>query len=149
MTPVRDAAVAQGVREVRVAPGRVLKATPVYDTYWRFAAERQSLFMRRISGAPSPWTTDPVLATHRFTNAYRASDRVSQYLIRHVLYEGAQTAEEVFFRALLFKLFNRIRTWEALTEKLGPLSWKRFDFGRYADVLDAMLARGERVYSAA
>ena len=149
MTPVRDAAVCQGVREVRVAPGRVLKATPVYDTYWRFAAERQSLFMRRVSGAPSPWTKDPVLATHRFTNAYRASDRVSQYLIRHVLYEGAQTADEVFFRALLFKLFNRIHTWEELTEKLGPLSWKRFEFGRYAWVLDAMLARGERVYSAA
>src|SRR5579871_3589055 len=46
----------------------------VYDTYWRFAAERQSIFFRRTRGTPPPWTTDPVLATYKFTNAYRASD---------------------------------------------------------------------------
>ena len=46
---------------------------------------------------------------YKFTNTYRASDRVSQYLIRNVIYEGAQSAEEVFFRTILFKLFNRRR----------------------------------------
>lgn len=135
-------------RWIRLGSHR-LRATPVFDTYWRFAARRQDLFMQRVAGTPPPWTDDPVLASHRFTNVYRASDRVSQYLIRHVLYEGMQTGEEIFFRALLFKLFNRAETWEALVGNLGSVAWKSFDFERYARVLDSMMARGERVYSAA
>src|SRR5438270_10873401 len=101
-------------RQIRVAPGRVLKATAVFDTYWRFAEARQALFMRRVRGESPPWTTDPVLAQHRFTNAYRVSDRVSQYLIRHVIYEGTDEPEEVLVRIFLFELFNRIGTWERL-----------------------------------
>jgi len=54
------------------------------------------------------------MLSYRFTNVYRASDRVSQYLIRRVIYEGDQSEEEVFFRTLLFKIFNRIETWEIL-----------------------------------
>lgn len=142
-------ALGRQARRIDVGLGRVLKATPVFDTYWRFAAQRQALFMKRVLGAHSPWTTDPVLSSHRFTNAYRAADRVSQYLIRHVLYEGPQTSQEIFFRAILFKFFNRVGTWQTLSEALGPPSWSDFDFERYARVLDRLMSRGERVYSAA
>ena len=47
--------------------------------------------MRRLAGSPPPWTDDPVICTHRFTNAYRAADRVSQYLIRYVLYHAGSS----------------------------------------------------------
>ena len=132
-----------------VVAGAGLKTTSVYDTYWQFAAKRQELFMRRVEGARPPWTTDPVLSSYRFTNAYRASDRVSQYLIRNVLYAGSQNADEVFFRTLLFKLFNRIETWERLVAALGSPSWRIFDVERYAQVLDATMVSGEPIYSAA
>src|SRR6266540_2321834 len=75
-------------RKIKIPGGRTLTATCVFDTYWRFASKRQDAFMRRAQGAPPPWSDDPVISAHRFTNAYRASDRVSQYLIRHVQYEG-------------------------------------------------------------
>src|SRR2546425_4925405 len=80
--------------------------TEVYDAYWRFAAERQVIFFRRLLGASHPWTDDPVLGTYKFTNAYRASDRVSQYLIRRVIYRPdlPSTTREVCFRILLFKM---------------------------------------------
>lgn len=135
--------------EIRLSGGRVLKTTSVFDTYWRFAAERQEMFMRRVLGTMPPWTEDPILSVHRFTNAYRASDRVSQYLIRHVIYEGSQRAEELFFRTMLFKLFNRIETWESLSGRFGALTWKDFSFDAYAKVLDGLLEEGARVYSAA
>jgi len=61
-----------------------LRVTPVFDTYWKFACERQSMFFRRLEGL-LPWTHDPILATFRFTNPYRAADRVSQFLIREVV----------------------------------------------------------------
>ncbi len=54
------------------------KVSEVYESYWRFAAERQAVFFRRARGEAHPWTDNPVLAIYKFTNAYRASDRVNQ-----------------------------------------------------------------------
>jgi len=139
----------QRVRKIRTASRDVLSATPVFETYWRFAAARQEAFVRRVEGAAPPWTTDPIIGAHRFTNVYRASDRVSQYLIRHVIYEGDPAPEEIFFRTVLFKLFNRIDTWERLVEALGPISWRRFQLERTEAVLNAIFDSGARVYSAA
>ncbi len=81
---------------------RRLQPTAVYETFWRFAAERQRVFFLRLEHHPPPWTHDPVLSVHKFTNAYRASDRVSQYLIRHVIYRADLPDEpaEVVFRRL-------------------------------------------------
>lgn len=129
--------------------GRVLDPTPVFTTYWRFAAERQAVYLSRVAGQPSPWTGDPVLLRHRFTNCYRAADRVSQYLIRHVSYAGSQQSDEIVFRTLLFKLFNRISTWELLAAALGELSWAGFDLEAYDRVLTQAFTAGHRLYSAA
>lgn len=125
--------------------------TEVYDTYWRFAAERQAVYYRRLSDPDGPWTNDPILSSYRFTNVYRAADRVSQYLIREVQYrpDRSQSPSEVFFRTMLFKIFNRIDTWEMLEEQLGTLSWQSVDFDRVSKALDAHMESGNRVYSAA
>ena len=132
----------------RIAP---LKPTPVYNSYWRFAAERQRIFYARASGLEPPWTDDEIIAAHKFTNAYRASDRVSQYLIRRVIYREdlPTTPEETFFRILLFKFFNKIETWNLLERELGTLAWEGFDFDRLDDVLTRSMATGRRIYSAA
>ena len=121
----------------------------VYETYWWFAAERQEMFFRKVEGLPAPWTTDPILAKHKFTNVYRASDRVSQYLIRNVIYEGDQSPEEVFFRTILFKLFNKIETWEMLQDGLNVISRADYSLENYDSVLSEALAGGTRIYSAA
>lgn len=125
--------------------------TPVFDTYWRFAAERQAIYFRRMTNPVGPWTNDPILSTFRFTNAYRASDRVSQYLIREIQYRPDRSARpsEVFFRTILFKLFNRIETWEDLERQCGPMIWDRIDLDRIAKTLDRMIDRGGKLYSAA
>ena len=112
---------------VRSSPAR---PTVVYGSYWRFAAERQEVFFRKLEGLPAPWTQDPILTRHKFTNAYRASDRVSQFLIRHVVYEGDQSPEEVFFRTILFKIFNKIETWEMLQDQLATISHADYSFPR-------------------
>lgn len=123
--------------------------TEVFETYWRFAAERQAIFFKRFRDLPPPWTDDPILRRFKFTNAYRASDRVSQFLIRHVIYEGDQRPEEVVFRTMLFKTFNRIGTWQLLVEALGQVTYKEYTFARYDQVLSRATATGQRIYSAA
>ena len=107
-------------------------------------------FSREQTDLP-PWTDDPILATYKFTNAYRASDRVSQFLIRHVIYRHDLPThhDEVFFRTLLFKLFNKIETWELLERECGPLTWADFDFAKYNGVLSRAMSAGRRIYSAA
>lgn len=131
---------------VRLAPA---KPTIVYDTYWRFAAMRQAVFFARWRDEPRPWTVDPILSEFKFTNAYRAADRVSQYLIREVIYKGSSEPRDVFFRTLLFKTFNRISTWELLSRECGEISYSS-DFVRNFDrILTRAMARGERIYSPA
>ena len=127
------------------------KVTEVYQSYWRFAAERQAVFFRRFRGETRPWTDNPVLATYKFTNAYRASDRVSQYLIRNVIYRDdlPKSPGEVFFRILLFKLFNKIDTWHLLERELGPITFEDYRFPAYDAVLARALQTGRRIYSAA
>jgi hypothetical protein len=125
--------------------------TVVFDTYWRFAAERLAMFYRRYSDPRGPWTSDPILKTYRFTNAYRAADRVSQYLIREVQTRSdrPQAPREVFFRTMLFKIFNRIDTWEALEERLGPILWRGMDLAKVDRALEDFRQQGQKIYSAA
>ncbi len=120
----------------------------VFNTFWIFAAERQAIFFRRLAGLPLPWTMDRVLATFKFTNAYRASDRASQFLIRHVIYKGDPAPREVFFRTILFKLFNKIDTWLLLTRTFGDIC-SSISLQRIDTLLTSAMQDGFRIYSGA
>ena len=49
-----------------------------------------------------------------------------------LFYAGPQASEEVVFRVLLFKFFNRVETWELLCERLGGMpSWEGYRFAAY------------------
>lgn len=134
--------------EIRVA-GRTLLPTAVFDTYWRFAAARQAIYEARLRGERGPWTQDVILRDHRFTNCYRAADRVSQYLIEKVIYTGDQGVEEVVFRTLLFKFFNRVSTWELLQQAVGEPTWSGSDLDSIDKILTQAIDSGRRLYSAA
>lgn len=139
----------------RTAPLAIVKKrrptrSVVFDTYWRFAAERQNVFNKRVRGESGPWTDDPVLQTYKFTNAYRASDRVSQYLIKNVIYSGDYSPEDTIFRTLLFKIFNKIETWELLQHGMGDdLTLSNFDVSQFSGLLEAAKAHKGTIYSAA
>ena len=88
----------------------------VLKYYFYFIQERMSIFWRRCEER-GPLTDDPILREYKFTNVYRACDRVSQYLIKNVIYKDLDkyTPEDVLLRILVFKVFNRIETWEYLS----------------------------------
>jgi hypothetical protein len=132
-----------------VVVGQALQPTPVFDTYWRFAAARHAVYEARVAGKPGPWTDDPILMRHRFTNAFRAADRVSQFLIREVAYNGSQDPSELAFRVLLFKFFNKVETWEALKCNFGTPTLSSFDISTWSEFLTERHSRGVRLYSAA
>lgn len=135
------------MRSIRVG-SRKLVASPVLGSYWFVASERQRIYHGKLNGEAGPWSADPILTAHRFTNAYRAADRVSQDLIR-AQYEGPQEPENVLLRTLLFRFFNKPETWCLIEEAVGVVSTATFDTGVLDGVLEDAMARGERVYSPA
>jgi hypothetical protein len=126
------------------------KKSIVLDTYWKFACERQNIFYRKLVSSGDTLTSDEILKKHKFTNAYRASDRVSQYLIKDVIYTGeTHKSNDILLKILLFKIFNKIDTWELIKSEFGCISTENFDFVRLNNILsDAMRAK-ESIYSGA
>lgn len=126
------------------------KKSIVFDTYWKFATKRQDIFFNKIYNI-SPSTSDPILERHRFTNVYRASDRISQYLIRNVIYkEGIDfSVNDILLRILLFKIFNKISTWEYLESEVKSISVENFDSKLYSKLLKEAKEAKEVIYSGA
>lgn len=135
------------MRAIRVG-SRTLLATEVWGSYWFVASERQRMYHRRLRGERGPWTDDAILSAHRFTNAYRAADRVSQDLIG-MQYAGPQEPEDVFLRTVLFRFFNKPETWALLERDVGTVSTSTFSVDVFDRTLERAMQRGERVYSPA
>ena len=126
-----------------------LKQTEAYKYYWKFATERQNIFFNRINNInKNEFTEDEILQEYKFTNAYRASDRVSQFLIKEVIYnDNNYSNEDVLFRIILFKLFNKIETWQYLESKLKDIRYSTFKYDMYNELISDYMNRGNVVYS--
>lgn len=109
----------------------------IFQYYFYFMQERMKVFWNKYESYSPPWTNDPILNTYKFTNVYRASDRVSQYLIKEVIYKNINDFNEkdILFRILFFKIFNKIETWEYIENNIGPFTTKNFDLPQINDLL--------------
>ncbi len=112
--------------------------------YFWFMQERMQLFWRKYEQERFPWTEDQTLTNYKFTNVYRACDRVSQYLIRAIIYPAYKqelSAEDTLLRILVFKVFNKIGTWQYLEELLNePLTSANYNPKRFTKWLDELQA---------
>ena len=127
-----------------------IQTTQVYDSFWNFAYKRQEAFFNRLDNKPAPWSDDPIIQKFKFTNAYRAIDRVSQYLIKNVIYSSKiYSGDDIAFRILLFKFFNKIETWEYLENIFGEITYSKFDQEKFGNALDELIYKKEKIYSAA
>lgn len=138
-----------GTHILNIARPHSPEETEIMDVYWRFAVNRQNIFFRRLHGESRPWTSDAILTKHKFTNAYRVLDRTSQFLITDVINNKNRTPTDIFFRILLFKIFNKIETWQLLTTKLGDITFSPRVFESIATILLSAMSKGIAIYSAA
>ena len=125
------------------------KPSEVYPVLWYFATERHRIYLQRLSGKECPWTNDPVLSGYRFTNAFRAADRVSQYLIKMIYADPDATNDTLLLRVLLFKIFNKIDTWTGIIDNLGKPVAGQFSYSACENLLDSFRRDGRPIYSAA
>lgn len=120
---------------------------PSFDEFWRFTHDRYDLYVNRLLvGEPVP-SGDPVLDGNRFTNTFRVTDRVSQRLLR-IQAEGPQDPESLVLRTLLFKVFNKEATWDAIVAEFGEPSWPgNWDPARLNSLLAERGRAGEKVFT--
>lgn len=126
----------------------MIKRQEVYDLYWYFACERQNIFIKKLNGENTPWTDDEILQTYKFCNSYRVNDRVSQYLLKNVIYNDKKyTDEDILFRIILFKLFNKESTWELLLNHFNDIKLSSFNINEYSKVLEKAISSGIKIYN--
>ena len=103
--------------------------------YFYFMKERMNIFWNKVEHT-NRLTDDPILQEYKFTNVYRSCDRVSQYLIKDVIYKNINeyTPEDVLLRILVFKVFNRIETWKYLSQEMD-IRINTFDVEYISDLL--------------
>jgi len=126
------------------------KPSKAFDTYWRFAALRQEAFFKKLdTPLAKSFSNDPVIRRHRFTNVYRVSDRVSQYLVQNIQYNQEWSFENCVFRTLLFKIFNKIETWQYIEDNIGEVKWNKDIADEICNVLNTAFSEKITLYSAA
>ncbi len=118
-----------------MASREIVPNDATFKYYFYFIQERMNMFWRKFDNSKII-TEDPILQEYKFTNVYRACDRVSQYLIRNVISKDLNkySAEDMLLRILVFKVFNRISTWEYL-EEVHPVSKESFDVNELSQLL--------------
>lgn len=133
---------------------KIRQPTPrdgVYKLYWEFAAKRQQVFYARLNNDRPPWTADPILQAYKFCNVFRATDRVSQYMIRDVCYgTELRTDADTLFQIIAFRNFSKIETWEGLRKLLGrfPTVQDLAD-GNFENALTELKSKNSPIYTSA
>jgi len=106
------------------------------DTLVHWIVEREALRKCRASGAPPPWTDDPLLAQYRFCNVNVQDDRVSRAI--YDLVTAPHAGEPGLIVALaVCRCTNSPEVIEAVRDCLVP-----FDAARFVAIMTDRAARG-------
>ena len=114
-------------------------------TYLDFVVERHLIWDRRQAGVKGPWTTDPYLASKKFTNVFRILDPGSQFVLTDLYGDTEADLQDYLYRAFLYRHTGRVEAWQWLPLALGryPLA------GDGESILEAWKEyRGPGVYKA-
>lgn len=112
-----------------------------------FVTERHLIWERRQAGEPGPWTTNPILASKKFTNAFRVLDPGSQFVVTDLVEEGLPEYE-LLARCVLYRHTNLPSAWRAFAAETGD--YPVLDtLGILRDFWHDYKASGGRVFSGA
>jgi hypothetical protein len=120
-------------------------------SFLHFVSERESIRVKRAQGLPAPWTDDPILHKYKFTNIRRKDDRVSKWVIEHLIEPATDSGDEyLWFTLLIARLINWPPTLKALLDvAVLPCHPHNFDADKFVKTLEAIKSSGAKVYSGA
>ncbi len=114
-----------------------------------FIWEREAIRLARENGHAAPWTQDPVLGKYKFTNIRRRDDRVSQWVLQHVI-EPNKSRNDLWFILLITRLINWPPTLKRLIEDdilFRPAL--EFEPEEFSASIERFKSEGNKVYSGA
>lgn len=77
------------------------------ELHYTWMKERMSIWFKKdVLKMPAPWTDDPVLIKHKFTNVRREHDRQSKYFIEHIANSDKYDARAKTILAIMFRMLN-------------------------------------------
>lgn len=107
--------------------------------WWKLIHERHNIWYKRfVLNKEAPWTDDPILLKHRFTNTYRELDKGSIYLQDKILskLDTAPTTPNVLvkvekmviFNILAYRYLNKWEAWEKCVDFIWDWKEQRQSF---------------------
>jgi hypothetical protein len=78
-----------------------------------FVDARHRVWQARQQGLPQPWTTDPIVASRKFTNVFRVLDHGSQYVLTDLV-DPELSPRDQLARLFLYRHTGRVEVWEAM-----------------------------------
>lgn len=115
------------------------------DKLMHWIVERHSVFLKKEQGLPKPWTADPILRGHFFTNPYRENDKVTRWYAKNIR-EPLASSPHLVFATVCFRWFNWPATGEVLLRHSLLTNWST---AKAVDVLAKIKAAGVQVFTGA
>jgi len=94
-----------------------------------FVFERQNMYELKSSGAEQPYSHVKVMVNMWFTNMYRELDRGTMFFRKQILSEHnlkPACHKEVIFKAVVYRLINKIETFQEFGKIPCIAEWKQF-----------------------
>lgn len=110
--------------------------------FWKYITERHSIYKKKTVNEKPPWTQDTILQKYKFTNVFRYLDPGTKYVIERILPQ-CKTAEEVIFNSIVYRIYNRIQTFDAI----GIQDPRNFDKNILESKLRSLKQSGENVFT--
>jgi len=108
--------------------------------FLQYMKERHLMYLRRVYGAPEPWSTDPVLRQVYLTNVYRELDKVTIWVREHIR-EPYADHPNLWLMLAIARCINVPGTLQALIDR-GVLPLDYWDADQFVDVLEERMADG-------
>ena len=136
-----------GIQDWLDAEPTARPARTPYESIRYWVEERESLRQKKEAGLPPPWTDDPILHQYRFCNVKRADDRVSRWILHHII-EPYRDHPNLWLMLAIARWVNWPPTLqELMTEQAWPT--EEPDWVRMAAIVEARQARKEKTFSGA
>lgn len=114
-----------------------------WSGYIYFVYEREAIRIAKENGYTGALTDDPIISNYRFTNIRRRDDRLSKWVIEHLI-EPYEPRMDLWFTLLIGRLINWPPTLQALLDShVIPCKPEDFDAKLFVKVIEGAKELGK------
>lgn len=114
-----------------------------------FIWEREAIKIARDNGWEAPWSNDPIFMKYKFTNIHRKDDRVSKWIIDHII-TPCEERRDLWFILLITRLINWPPTlYHLINTNILFKDVHDFDVRTFSETIEEFKSKSDKVYSGA